>query len=77
MGKCGKITISHILVRPGYCPFCLRDVAEPAMLRSLPLVIRRFKFGRTALASHASSPLVCYRYDTRPSIRRSKCRVSP
>lgn len=28
--KCGTITYCHTLVRPGYCPFCLGEVAEPA-----------------------------------------------
>ena len=33
--RCGTITYCHTLVRPGYCPFCLGDAAEPSAGRRL------------------------------------------
>ena len=31
--RCGTITYCHTLVRPGYCPFCMSDLALPVSKR--------------------------------------------
>src|SRR2546423_15534210 len=31
--RCGTITYCHILIRPGYCPFCMSTTTLPAFKR--------------------------------------------